>query len=88
MYAPFQTEVFSKSSGRAGFHLRRHVQTRHLGLADSTYFPEYSAKDIKAMLSFRARIAEQESNIAKNTAEINGTGCTTNTPRRFRGWIV
>ena len=28
------------------------------------------------MLYFRARIAEQENNNAKNTAETKGTGCT------------
>ena len=43
-----------------------------MGLADSTYFHKYSAKDIKAMLYFRARTAEQEKNNAKNTAETKG----------------
>lgn len=61
--------------------LRRHVQTRHLGLADLTYFHKYTAKDIKAMLYFRARIVEQEKNNAKITAETKGNRVHTNTPR-------
>lgn len=61
--------------------LRQHVQAKHFGLTDvevksimdniQTDFPNYSAKDIKAIASiFRARMAEQEKKEAKKKAKM------------------
>lgn len=67
-------------SGRVA-SLRPHVHAKHFGLTDievksimdniQTNFPEYGAKDIKAIDSiFRARMAGQEKKKAKNQAKM------------------